>query len=208
MDALGLREDPRFHSYSSLHQLVDYCKLRLLCDFGGVCLDADSYIVGYLDSAIDFRSDLWYIATLSSKRLTRAWSAGGRYRDVNNAFFAAPRSHPAVARYLAHVARLARPCAPFDHRCVQRTTGPDVLRTFLETEGESLARVQFLASEVAEPCCDGACRITPRTVCVHESHLSWVLPAQRSALRLAAWCSRFWLPLVLCVLLFRGRRTR
>lgn len=190
-EALALQGDTCFLRLGNLHQRVDYCKVLLLHDYGGVCLDADSFLIGDLERAIDLKSDLWYIGTLDPLRVRLTPSAGGKYRDVNNAFLAAPPRHLAVGKYLAHLRTLASPCRPFDVACLQRTTGPDVLRRFLQENEPSLSDLRFLKPEVTEPCTRGVCRATPRTICIHEGHLTWVLPhgaGMRLACFRAAWC--------------------
>ncbi len=167
----------KYYKYNYLHQKVDFAKLIILYNYGGICIDMDAYTVKPLDELIEKYGDYEFvISNLKSLGYLGNFIACGKYDYcVNNGnYFGKKKAR--IVNFL--IENLNTKCNMFQNKmwCINKTTGPDIfnrlLRQFIKYN--PTYKVKILNYDILEPCLMDYCYVTDNTYIVHKHAGTWV----------------------------------
>ena len=167
----------KYYKYNYLHQKVDFAKLIILYNYGGICIDADAYTIKPLDELLEKYKDYEFVVSnLKSLGYFGNYVACGNFKScVNNGNYFG-KKNAQILKYL--IENLNTKCNMFQNKmwCINKTTGPDIfnklIRKFIKNNPSY--KIKFLNYDILEPCLMDYCYITDNTNIVHKHAGTWV----------------------------------
>lgn len=161
-DACGLVYD----QYAIMHQKIDLGRYVVVCNYGGISLDADANCVRPLDT-IEYPKDKLLISLLA---LT--WYEKLVWNPINNATIYSPYpQHPSMRKLVQSIVKRGNGRRyRFTFQRIQQTTGPYAFKEIVQ----SLPDVTYAEGEIFEPCVSDNCHSTRRTIVEHRHTGTWL----------------------------------
>ncbi len=197
----------KYYKFMYLHQKVDFAKIVILYNYGGIYIDIDAYTNKNLDELfanyVDYDlviSDLKDIGFISNMSICR--SIGKCY---NNGIFISKKKAD-ILKYM--IDNFETECLFIDSKiqCIQKTTGPyifnKIINKYIKLDNrENKSKIKILNYDYLEPCTMDICDITNNTYIVHKHENSWINNTVKSVMHFYVKYFKF-INVLLLVMLF------
>jgi mannosyltransferase OCH1-like enzyme len=196
----------KYYKFTYLHQKVDFAKIIILYNYGGIYIDIDAYTNKNLDDLFtkyedyDFIiSDLKDIGVISNLSICR--NIGKCY---NNGIFISKKKAD-ILKYM--IDNFETECSFIDSKiqCIQKTTGPyifnKIINKYIKSDRQDKSKIKILDYEYLEPCTMDMCDITNNTYIVHKHENSWINNTIKSVMHFYVKYFKL-INIVLCIILF------
>lgn len=175
-----------YNEFTYLHQKVDFAKLVILYEYGGIFIDMDAYTHQPINSLFDRYSnqDLVVSKVKTVNGLTNYAVCGDTNFCINNGIYMA-KSGADVLLYLIDEISKKTKCGIFQNQvtCIRHTTGPLTFDTLIKIymkrdnkafSNSSKSRITILPYNVMEPCIYDECDISDETYIIHKHENTWI----------------------------------
>lgn len=155
-----------YDQYELMHQKIDLGRYVVVCNHGGISLDADANCVRPLDT-IEYPTDNILISLLALM-----WYERLVWNPVNNATIYSPYpNHPSMRELVQSIVNRGNG-EQYEHtfQRIQHTTGPYAFQEIVHL----LPNVTFVEGEVFEPCVANNCHSTDKTIVEHRHTGTWL----------------------------------
>lgn len=169
----------KYYKFNYLHQKVDFAKLIILYNYGGICIDMDAYTVKKLDTLYAIIQDYDLIVSkLKNIGFIGNYNVCNKFSQClnNGNYIGKPKSD--ILKFM--IDAVTTDCNIFDYKikCIHKTTGPlffnNIINNYIKNNPNG-SKVKFLDNEYLEPCTMNVCDdITDETYVIHKHANTWI----------------------------------
>jgi mannosyltransferase OCH1-like enzyme len=170
----------KYYSFIYLHQKVDFAKIVILKNHGGIYIDIDCEVIKKINTIFEQYNKYDLIVSKLNDKIdlvTSILTCRKTSNCYNNGVIIGKPNAP-VLTYL--IESFKSECSFYENKlmCIQTTTGPPMFNTiidkYVQENDTNKDKVLFLPFYYFEPCIGDKCEIKDETIILHKHQLSWL----------------------------------
>lgn len=173
----------KFNKFIYMHQRIDFAKIMILNEYGGIYIDMDCDVIKNLDDLFEKNKNYDFIISKISDKIDSVsnYLTCHKFFECYNNGIIISKPNIDVCKYLMD--NFLSECHWNKSKllCIQNTTGPPIFNTLIDkyiTENKN-NKLLILPYYYFEPCVGSKCNINSETYVVHKHELTWLLGWQK-----------------------------
>jgi len=166
-----------------MHQKIDFAKILILNQFGGIYIDIDCDVIKNLDNLFEKINEYDFIVSKISPKVDNVsnYLTCHKFNECYNNGIIVSKPNIDICTFLMD--NFKYECNWYENKlmCIQNTTGPPIFNTIIDTyiKNNNMNKILFLPYDYFEPCIGTNCHINNNTHIVHKHELSWLSDSQK-----------------------------
>lgn len=174
----NIKYKDKFNQFLYMHQKIDFAKIMILYEYGGIYVDMDCDIIKNLDVLFEKYNSYDFIISKISNEIDNVsnYLTCHKFNDCYNNGIIISKLKTEICEYLMD--NFLYKCNFYENKllCIQNTTGPPIFNTLIDKyiNKHKNNKILIVPYYYFEPCIGSKCNINNDTYIVHKHELSWL----------------------------------